>query len=116
MAGSQSVRVATVQVVRDPPVVAETNRVAAGPDVVWDTVFDDEFEWDYQGAGPRVLAEAILADRLGFNPDQPVTMAFAREVVAKLDSEFELTASDVDDWIARIGAASGPDPTRPVAD
>ena len=27
----------------------------------------DEFEWGYVGAGPGVLAEAILADRLGFN-------------------------------------------------
>ncbi len=61
----------------------------------------NEFEWGYDGVGPGVLAEAILADRLGFNPDPPVTIRFARDVVARLDSEFELSASEIDDWVAR---------------
>jgi len=67
----------------------------------------DEFEWGYQGAGPGVLAEAILADRLGFNPDPLVSTAFAREVVALLDSEFELAGGEVDAWIARQLTAAG---------
>ncbi len=65
----------------------------------------DEFEWGYQGVGPGVLAEAILADRLGFNPDLPVSMAFAREVVARLEHEFELSGVQIDEWIARRAAA-----------
>jgi len=77
----------------------------------------DEFEWGYEGAGPKVLAEAILADRPGFNPDPPVSTAFASEVVAHLESEFELAAAAVDDWIAyRIDAACRPGLTRPAAD
>jgi hypothetical protein len=60
----------------------------------------DEFEWGYLGAGPGTLAEAILADRLGFVPDPPVAVKFAREVIARLEPEFELPGSEVDDWIA----------------
>lgn len=66
----------------------------------------EEFEWGYEGAGPGVLAEAILADRLGFNPDPAVSTAFAREVVAGLDSEFELRGREVDEWISRRWAAA----------
>ncbi len=64
----------------------------------------DEFEWGYVGAGPGVLAEAILADRLGSNPDVGVSRAFMRDVVARLESEFELPGSDVDDWLSHRGA------------
>jgi len=60
-----------------------------------------EFEWGYEDAGPGVLAEAILADRLGYNPDPVVTKAFEREVVARLEGEFELAGSEVDDWVSR---------------
>ena len=65
----------------------------------------DEFEWGYRGAGPGVLAEAILADRLGWNPDPALTTAFAREIVAGLEREFELPGSRVDDWLSRRLAA-----------
>lgn len=61
----------------------------------------DEFEWGYQGAGPGVLAEAILAGRLGFNPDPALSAAFAQHVVARLEGEFELRARVVDDWLSR---------------
>jgi Family of unknown function (DUF6166) len=64
-------------------------------------VLVDEFEWGYQGAGPGALAEAILADRLGFNPQPELSTAFAREVIARLESEFELPGHEVDDWISR---------------
>ena len=77
----------------------------------------DEFEWDYEGAGPGVLAEAILADRLGFNPDPPVTERFAREVVARLEREFDLTGQEVDAWIARrLAGACWPGAYRSAVD
>ncbi len=66
----------------------------------------DEFEWGYVGAGPGVLAEAILADRLGSNPDVRVSRAFMRDVVARLESEFELPGADIDDWLSRQGAGA----------
>ena len=72
----------------------------------------DAFESGYRGAGPDALAEAILADSLGFNPDPPVSESFEREVVARLESEFELSAADVDDWLTlRIAAARTAPPT-----
>jgi hypothetical protein len=61
----------------------------------------DEFEWGYRGAGPGALAEAILADRLGFNPEPEVSTAYAREVVSGLESEFELPGREIDEWISR---------------
>jgi hypothetical protein len=64
-------------------------------------VLVDEFELGYRGAGPGALAEAILADRLGFVPEPELSTAFAREVVARLGSEFELPGQEVDDWISR---------------
>jgi len=66
----------------------------------------EEFEWGYQGAGPGVLAEAILADRLGFNPDPAVIGAFAREVISGLEHEFELPGGEIDEWVARRGRDS----------
>ena len=67
----------------------------------------DEFEWGYLGAGPGTLAEAILADRLGFIPDPPVSLRFAREVIARLEPEFELRGGEVDEWIAGAIPAHG---------
>lgn len=64
-------------------------------------VLVDEFEWGYEGAGPGALAEAILADRLGINPQAEVSKAFARDVVARLEHEFELHGHEIDAWIAR---------------
>src|SRR3954454_2444681 len=73
----------------------------------------DEFEWGYLGAGPGTLAEAILADRLGFIPDPRVAVRFAREVIAGLEPEFELPGTQVDDWIAgRIRARGNIDALR----
>jgi hypothetical protein len=59
-----------------------------------------EFEWGYQGAGPKSLAHAILEDRLGFAPSSAACTAFTRDVVAKLGADFELPGTSVDDWIA----------------
>lgn len=59
------------------------------------------FEWGYEGSGPGALAEAILADRLGFTPDPSVSMTFEHDLVSRLPSEFELSGTEVDDWVSR---------------
>jgi hypothetical protein len=58
------------------------------------------FEWGFEAGLPSVLAEAILADRLGSNPDPALTTAFAREVVGWLEGDFELPVREVDEWLA----------------
>jgi len=60
---------------------------------------DAEFEWGYDGAGPAHLAQAILQDRLGYMPPDATCRAFARDVIAKLPSDFELPGAEVDEWI-----------------
>jgi len=60
---------------------------------------DADFEWGYDGAGPAYLAEAILQDRLGYTPPNDTCRAFARDVIAKLPSDFELPGAEVDEWI-----------------
>lgn len=47
-------------------------------------VVSGEFEWGYEGAGPRRLAQAILDEFLGFSVDPVVASAFLRDVVAGL--------------------------------
>lgn len=56
----------------------------------------DTFEWGYRGAGPRALAEAILADRAGSNPAPELVDAFLVDVVSRLGHEFELSGPDID--------------------
>src|SRR5581483_11341741 len=53
------------------------------------------FEWGYEGSGPHRLAQAILNDFLGFKPDLHVGEEFMRDVVARLPSEFEISAADL---------------------
>lgn len=55
------------------------------------------FEWTYQGAGPRQLALALLADRLG-DPQRALALTerFMREVVAELDNARRLTSDDIE--------------------
>jgi hypothetical protein len=71
-----------------------SNLVLRNPHVV-----SGEFEWGYEGAGPRRLAQAILDDFLGFPVDPVVASAFLRDVVAGLPGEFELTGQEVASWI-----------------
>jgi hypothetical protein len=59
-----------------------------------------DFEWGYEGAGPKSLAHAILQDRLGFAPHIAASTAFTRDVIASLPSDFELPGASVDNWIA----------------
>lgn len=64
------------------------------------------FEWGYDGAGPALLAQAILNDYLGFEVDTLVARVFMRDVVAHLPSEFELDGHDVARWLVdRLAAA-----------
>jgi hypothetical protein len=54
------------------------------------------FEWTYEGAGPKQLALALLADHLG---DDAKALArheqFMREIVAFLDNAWVLTSTDI---------------------
>ena len=61
------------------------------------------FEWTYEGAEPRQLALAILADHLGddqaaFRLYEP----FMREVVANLENDWDLTGGDIDAALKRL--------------
>jgi Family of unknown function (DUF6166) len=71
---------------------------------------DAEFEWGYEGAGPRRLAQAILNDFLGFEVDLIVSSAFMRDVVAELPGEFELPGERIAAWVSdrlTVGCAIG---------
>jgi len=64
-----------------------------------DRHLDADFEWGYEGAGPRRLAQAILNDFTGRKVELPTASAFLRDVVAHLPSEFELRGEDVAAWL-----------------
>jgi len=59
----------------------------------------ESFEWGYDGAGPALLAHAILNDYLGVEVDPLVARVFASDVIARLPSEFELDGRDVARWL-----------------
>ncbi len=60
------------------------------------------FEWGYEGGGPLTLAQAILTDCLGFEPNLAVALAFQKDVVVGLPpEEFELLLAEVQAWINR---------------
>lgn len=62
------------------------------------------FEWTYEGAGPAQLALALLADHLGDDRKALATyQSFMRELVAKLDNSWRLTAADIDAALAGMG-------------
>jgi hypothetical protein len=66
----------------------------------------ESFEWGYDGAGPALLAQAILNDYLGVEADVLVARVFMQEVVAHLPAEFELEGEDVARWLSnRLGSA-----------
>lgn len=62
------------------------------------------FEWTYEGAGPKQLALALLADHLG---DDAKALAqheqFMREIVAFLDNAWMLTSTDIAAALERAG-------------
>lgn len=59
------------------------------------------FEWGYEGAGPKNLAAAILADYLGRAPHYWLVERFARQVIARLDvsSPWAIQGREIDDWL-----------------
>ena len=61
------------------------------------------FEWTYEGAGPRQLALALLADHLG-DPARALTLseAFMRAVVAELDNAWQLTGAEIDEALQAL--------------
>ena len=71
-----------------------------------DRFIEGEFEWGYEGAGPRRLAQAILNDFFGHWMDLLMSNAFLREVIAHLPSEFELTGAEIAGWVSDWRASS----------
>jgi hypothetical protein len=61
------------------------------------------FEWTYQGAGPRQLALALLADHLD-DADRALALSerFMRAVVAELDNAWELTSTEIDEALQAL--------------
>ena len=61
------------------------------------------FEWTYEGASPRQLALAILADHLG-DDERALALveAFMAGVVAHFDNDWQMTSQDIDAAIANI--------------
>jgi Family of unknown function (DUF6166) len=72
----------------------------------------ESFEWGYDGAGPALLAQAILNDYLGIEVDPLVARAFMRDVVAQLPPEFELDGDDVGRWLSERLASALRDEAR----
>ncbi|MHA1564305.1 MAG: DUF6166 domain-containing protein [Alphaproteobacteria bacterium] len=61
------------------------------------------FEWTYEGAAPRQLALALLADHLG--DDQAalrLCQPFMRAVVANLENDWELTGQEIGEALQRL--------------
>lgn len=81
-----------------------------------DRLIDAEFEWGYEGAGPRRLAVAILNDFLGRNVELTVSNDFLRDVVAHLRNEFELTGAEIASWLSNRSQATSDDARTERAD
>ena len=59
--------------------------------------FAQGFEWGYDGDGPRQLALALLADRIGVEPALSRYKLFLETVVSGLDEAgWRLTGEDID--------------------
>jgi hypothetical protein len=68
--------------------------------------FSREFEWTYEGDGPRQLALALLADHLGDDAKAlALTEGFMRSVVAELDNAWALTSAEIDAALASLPAS-----------
>jgi Family of unknown function (DUF6166) len=62
------------------------------------------FEWTYEGAEPRQLALALLADHLGDDSRAlALTEPFMRAVVAHFDNDWQMTGADIDAALANMG-------------
>ncbi len=67
------------------------------------------FEWTYEGAAPRQLALALLADHLGTDTARATRLseAFMRHVVSRLDNTWELTGEQMDVALREIDPGPG---------
>ena len=66
-------------------------------------MFSREYEWTYEGDGPRQLALALLADHLGNDARAlALTEAFMRAVVAELDNAWEMTGAEIEAAISGL--------------
>ena len=66
------------------------------------------FEWTYEGAGPKQLALALLADYL--NDDEAAIRLcdpFMRRIVSNLENDWELTGADIDEALEQIESGVG---------
>jgi len=74
---------------------------------------ENGFEWSYQGAAPRQLALALLADHLG-DPARALHLseAFMRRQVAEFGNAWELTGEDIEAALRDIDPP-GPLPAQP---
>jgi len=62
------------------------------------------FECGYAGSGPAQLALAILAHALGDDRTALIEYpGFKRDIIARLAAPFELTSSEVEDWLSGQG-------------
>jgi hypothetical protein len=59
--------------------------------------------WGYGGAGPRYLAQDILADHLGTVPDRPLTMRYRSAGPARWEQgrPWQTTAAELDRFLTR---------------
>jgi hypothetical protein len=71
------------------------------PPGTWDRGWG--FEWGYEGAGPKALAAAILADYLGRQPSFWLVERFARQVIARLDvaKPWMIQSAEIAAWLQR---------------
>jgi hypothetical protein len=72
-----------------------------------DRLIEAEFEWGYEGAGPRRLAQAVLNDFLGYKVELLLSNAFLRDVIAHLPGDFELTGAEIAAWVSDWRTSSG---------
>ena len=69
------------------------------------TFTDHGFDWSYEGASPRQLALAILAEHLDDENDAlGLAEAFMLRVVANFNNEWEMSSADIDAAITNIRA------------
>lgn len=78
---------------------------ALDPQLALKTFTDHGFDWSYEGASPRQLALAILAEHLGdATRALDLTEAFMIRVVANFNNEWEMTSADIDTALSHIHA------------
>ena len=71
------------------------------------------FEWTYEGAEPRQLSLALLADHLGDGQRAlALSEAFMSRIVSNLDNDWTLTSDDIE---AALGEIEGRKPTQTQA-